>query len=112
MLVMPGFLRIPQCGVCIVSLFTAIITGDLMTSLPFALVTPADEFGCGYYRMRWPLEALDRLGLAQGVISPYFLDRETLVDLAPDVVVCQRVLEEDQIARLKAMRNEITARFV
>ncbi len=83
-----------------------------MTSLPFALVTPADEFGCGYYRMRWPLEALDRLGLAQGVISPYFLDRETLVDLAPDVVVCQRVLEEDQIARLKAMRNEITARFV
>ena len=48
---------------------------------PFFLVTPADEFGCGYYRMRWPFESLQRLGLAQGVISPYFLDRQTLQEL-------------------------------
>ena len=79
---------------------------------PFFLVTPADEFGCGYYRMRWPFESLQRLGLAQGVISPYFLDRQTLQELDPDVLICQRVIEEEQITRLMAMRKETSAKFV
>ena len=83
-----------------------------MASLPFFLVTPADEFGCGYYRMRWPFESLQRLGLAQGVISPYFLDRQTLQELDPDVLICQRVIEEDQIARLTVMRKETSAKFI
>ena len=79
---------------------------------PFFLVTPADEFGCGYYRMRWPFESLQRLGLAQGVISPYFLDRQTLQELDPDVLICQRVIEEEQITRLMAMRKDTSAKFV
>ena len=83
-----------------------------MTSLPFILAHPADQYGCGNYRVCWPLDLLLRNGLAQGVESPYFLDASTLADLNPDVVIFQRVLEEDQIARLKAMRKETDAFFI
>ena len=83
-----------------------------MTSLPFILVHPADRYGCGNYRVRWPLDVLQRNGLAHGVESMLFLDPDTLSDLSPDVVVFQRLIEEAQIARLKAMRKEIGALFV
>jgi len=79
---------------------------------PFILVHPADQYGCGNYRVRWPLDVLQRSGLARGVESMYFLDSGTLSDLAPDVVVFQRLIEEVQISRLKAMRKEIGALFV
>ncbi len=83
-----------------------------MTSLPFVLALPADEFGCGYYRVRWPFEVLERLGFIQGAISPYFPDTSILSDLRPDVIVFQRVIEEEQITRLKAMRKETDATFI
>ncbi len=83
-----------------------------MTSLPFVLAHPADRYGCGNYRVRWPLDVLQRSGLAQGVESMYFLDSPTLADLNPDVVVFQRLIEEVQISRLKAMRKETEAFFV
>ncbi len=83
-----------------------------MTSLPFVLVHPADRYGCGNYRVRWPLDVLQRSGLAHGVESMLFLDSATLFDLSPDVVVFQRLFEGPQIACLKAMRKEISALFV
>ena len=83
-----------------------------MTSLPFILVHPADRYGCGNYRVRWPLDVLQRNGLAHGVESMLFLDSGTLSDLSPDVVVFQRLIEGPQIARLRAMRKEIGALFV
>ena len=83
-----------------------------MGSLPFVLVHPADQYGCGNYRVRWPLDVLIRSGLAQGVESPYLLDAETLCGLAPDVVVFQRLIELEQIARLKQYRKETGAFFV
>lgn len=83
-----------------------------MTSLPFILAHPADRYGCGNYRVRWPLDVLLRNGLAQGVESMYFLDPDTLSDLNPDVVIFQRLIEEVQISRLKAMRKETRALFV
>lgn len=83
-----------------------------MSSLPFILAHPADQYGCGNYRVRWPLDVLVRRGIAQGVESPYLLDAGTLADLAPDVVIFQRLIELDQIARLKQYRKETDAFFV
>ena len=83
-----------------------------MTSLPFILVHPADQYGCGNYRVRWPLDVLLRNGFAHGVESSYLLDVGTLADLDPDVVVFQRLIELDQIARLKQYRKETDAFFV
>ena len=83
-----------------------------MASLPFVLLHLADDYGCGKYRVRWPFDVLQRAGLAQGVISPYLLDAQTLADIAPDVVVFQRLIELDQIARLKQYRKETDAFFV
>ncbi|MHB1881332.1 MAG: glycosyltransferase family protein [Acidithiobacillus sp.] len=84
----------------------------MMTSLPFLLVHPADQYACGNYRVRWPLDVLLRNGLAHGVESSYLLDAGTLADLNPDVVVFQRLIELDQIARLKQYRKESDAFFV
>lgn len=83
-----------------------------MSSLPFVLLHPTDQYGCGNYRVRWPFDVLVRSGLAQGVESPYLLDAATLSELAPDVVVFQRLIELDQIARLKQYRKETDAFFV
>ena len=83
-----------------------------MRHLPFILAHPADKYGCGNYRVRWPLDVLMRAGLAQGVESPYLLDAATLSDISPDVVVFQRLIEEDQIARLKAYRQKSGAFLV
>ncbi len=83
-----------------------------MPNLPFVLVHPADKYGCGNYRVRWPLDVLMRAGLAQGVESPYLLDAVTLSDISSDVVVFQRLIEEDQIARLKSYRQESGAFLV
>ena len=83
-----------------------------MTSLPFILVHPADQYGCGNYRVRWPLDVLLRNGFAHGVESSYLLDVGTLADLDPDVVVFQRLIELDQLARLKQYRKETDAFFV
>ena len=83
-----------------------------MTSLPFILVHPADRYGCGNYRVRWPLDVLQRNGFARGVESFYLLDAPTLADLSPDVVVFQRLIELDQLARLKQYRQETDAFFI
>ncbi len=80
--------------------------------MPFVLVHPADQYACGNYRVRWPFDLLLRTGQAQGVESAYLLDAPTLADLAPDVVVFQRLIELDQLARLKQYRKETDAFFV
>ena len=77
-----------------------------MRHLPFVLAHPADKYGCGNYRVRWPLDALMRAGLVQGVESPYLLDASTLSDISPDVVVFQRLIELDQISRLKTYKRD------
>ena len=80
--------------------------------MPFVLVHPADHYACGFYRVLWPFHLLVGAGLAQGVESPYLLDAPTLADLAPDVVVFQRLIELDQLVRLKLYRKESDAFFV
>lgn len=71
-----------------------------MIDKPFVLATPADSYACGRFRVTDPLNALVFAGLVDGVIFPYFITDELLRDLAPDVVVVQRVLEDQQIAAL------------
>ncbi|MBU2856981.1 glycosyltransferase family 4 protein [Acidithiobacillus ferrooxidans] len=83
-----------------------------MDRLPFILAHPADEYACGNYRVRWPFDMLLRSGLAQGVVSSYFLDPRTLVDLAPDVVVFQRVLELDQLSAMRWYRRVLPHAFL
>ncbi|WP_051690769.1 hypothetical protein [Acidithiobacillus thiooxidans] len=84
-----------------------------MTSKPFVLAHPADDYACGRYRVTDPLKALIRDGRIEGISTDYFLDNETLASLRPEVVVFQRVLEHDQIAAIKRYRNVLPhARFV
>lgn len=80
--------------------------------LPFVLATPADDYACGRYRVRDPFTALFNAGLVDGVVFPYFLDDQLFRDLAPDVLVVQRVLEHDQIAVLERYRRLGSARIV
>ena len=80
--------------------------------LPFVLATPADDYACGRYRVRDPFTALFNAGLVDGVVFPYFLDDPLFRDLAPDVLVVQRVLEHDQIAVLERYRRLGFARIV
>ena len=80
--------------------------------LPFVLATPADDYACGRYRLRDPFTALFNAGLVDGLVFPYFFDDEVFCDLAPDVLVVQRVLEHDQIAVLERYRRLGSARIV
>lgn len=84
-----------------------------MNSKPFVLAHPADHYACGNYRVIDPLHALIRAGKIEGLAVDFFLDDETLLQLRPDVVVFQRVLEREQIAAMKRYRELLPrAKFV
>lgn len=72
---------------------------------PFVLAHPADHYGCGLYRVIWPLDLLVSAGVVDGIISDCFLSDQDLLDLSPDVVVFQRVLEPEQIAMIRRYRR-------
>ncbi|PWK83088.1 glycosyltransferase [Fulvimonas soli] len=70
--------------------------------LPRMFCVAADAQGCGHYRIRQPFLAMQREGLAEGMIAPAHLLPVPMERFAPSSIVLQRQLGDGQLA---AMRN-------
>ncbi|MDQ7912458.1 glycosyltransferase [Pseudomonas sp. 102515] len=73
--------------------------------LPQILVCPADDTGCGHYRVRQPMMALREAGLAEGLISPHHPTPLELERLGVDAVVFQRQITDAQRESLGRLRK-------
>jgi GT2 family glycosyltransferase len=69
--------------------------------LPIVLASPADQGGCGHYRVIQPARAFDQLGLAEAIVSHRYLSPVEMERLAPDTLVLQRQMTEQQIEQQK-----------
>lgn len=70
--------------------------------LPTVLAHPADQFGCGHYRIMQPFTALQQAGMIDGALSYGLMHVTDLERYEPDSVILQRQIGED---RLEAMRR-------
>lgn len=70
--------------------------------LPVVLAHPADEFGCGNYRVIQPFSALHNAEMIDGTLSIGLMHVTDLERYDPDVIILQRQIQED---RLEAMRR-------
>lgn len=70
--------------------------------LPAVLAHPADQFGCGHYRIMQPFTALQQAGLVDGALSSGLMHVADLERYEPDSIVLQRQIGEQ---RLEAMRR-------
>lgn len=57
---------------------------------PFTLWHPADQTGCGFYRIIWPAMALLSHRRAHGMITDKLYQNEKLQAIRPEIVVTQR----------------------
>ena len=73
--------------------------------LPTVLAYAADAMGCGHYRIIQPLGALNRAGLADGVLSDRFLTVAELERFRPDSIVLQRQISDTQIEQIRRMKS-------
>lgn len=69
--------------------------------LPVVLACPADQAGCGHYRIIQPVRAIEEFGLAEGIVSHRYLSPVEMERLAPDTLVLQRQMTEQQIEQQK-----------
>ncbi|MDH4562702.1 glycosyltransferase [Pseudomonas sp. BN411] len=70
--------------------------------LPTVLAHPADQFGCGHYRVMQPFAALQQAGMVDGALSMGLMHVTDLERYAPDTIVLQRQIGDE---RLEAMRR-------
>ncbi|WP_237709823.1 glycosyltransferase [Stutzerimonas stutzeri] len=70
--------------------------------LPVVLAHPADQFGCGHYRLMQPFKAQQDAGLIDGALSMGLMHVADLERYDPDVILLQRQISEE---RLEAMRR-------
>ncbi|SCW34038.1 Glycosyl transferase family 2 [Pseudomonas peli] len=73
--------------------------------LPTVLAHAADAMGCGHYRVIQPLGALNRAGLADGVLSDRFLTVAELERFRPDAIVLQRQISDAQIEQIRRIKS-------
>ena len=72
---------------------------------PTVLVHPADRYGCGQYRVIQPFNAQKKAGLIDGVMSGVLLPVTEIERLAPDAIVLQRQIGEEQLNTLRRMQK-------
>lgn len=70
--------------------------------LPVVLAHPADQFGCGHYRLMQPFKSQQDAGLIDGALSMGLMHVADLERYDPDVILLQRQIGEE---RLEAMRR-------
>lgn len=78
------------------------------SQLPKVLVFPADEFGCGYYRLIHPYHVMEQAGLIRGGVGFEHFSVCDLQRMKPDLILVQRQISPEQItslARYKAWAN-------
>jgi glycosyltransferase involved in cell wall biosynthesis len=73
--------------------------------LPRMFCIAADATGCGHYRIRQPFVAMQREGLAEGMLSPSHLTPVLMERFAPSSIVLQRQLETGQLAAMQDYRD-------
>ena len=69
------------------------------------LVYPADQWGCGHYRVMQPIEAMKAQGVAGGMIAREWLTVPEMGRLEPDACVFQRQVTDEAIANMKHARD-------
>jgi len=73
--------------------------------LPTVLIHPADQWGCGHYRMIQPLQSMKSDGIAGGMMAKNWLTIPELARLNPDVLVYQRIISEEAFRNIEAARR-------
>lgn len=73
--------------------------------LPVVYAQPADQFGCGHYRVIQPFKALKSAGLLEGVVENSLGMSIEAARLKPDVVVTQRLISEHAILEYRKMKR-------
>lgn len=74
---------------------------------PYILAHPGDLMGCGFHRIIRPLQIIGRNGYGGARVEPNFMDDQSLVALAPDVVVFQRQALEQQVEQIHRYRKAL-----
>lgn len=72
---------------------------------PTVLVHPADRGGCGHYRVIQPFNAQKNAGLIDGVLSGFSLPLTEVERLAPDAIIFQRQISEQQINSMRRLQT-------
>lgn len=89
------------------------MTNIRATRPPYVLAHPADNHGCGYHRLRRPLEIMSKTGMLAGRAEGQIWPDEYLTKLKPDVVIWQRQNETYQIEAMERYRRALpNAHFV
>ncbi|HET7301507.1 MAG TPA: glycosyltransferase, partial [Oleiagrimonas sp.] len=73
--------------------------------LPRMFCVAADGGGCGEYRIRQPLLAMQREGIAEGLLSPAHLTPVLMERFMPSSIVLQRQLDAKQLAAMQDYRD-------
>jgi O-antigen biosynthesis protein len=73
--------------------------------LPRLFCVAADANGSGHYRIRQPFHALQREGLAEGMITPMHLEPIAMERYAPSTIVLQRQLTDSQLETMHGYRD-------
>lgn len=73
--------------------------------LPRVLAHPADRTGCGHYRVRQPFTAMQREGVADGVISETLLNPVELERFQADVIILQRQVTDEQLEAIAEIKQ-------
>lgn len=71
--------------------------------LPTILAHAADSYGCGNYRVIQPLDALNREGVVEGMLSWDRLALPELERYQPDGIILQRQVGDEQIDHMRRM---------
>lgn len=79
---------------------------------PHLLACPADNTGCGEYRIKAPMRALMRAGLVDGDITDRIYGPSEILRINPDVVVFQRQLEGHQLEAIARYRDRTDALLI
>ena len=78
---------------------------NVFRPVPVVLAHPADETGCGQYRIIQPFNALRSAGLIDGALSRGLMHVTDLERYAPDVVVLQRQISSERLEAMRRMRD-------
>ncbi len=72
---------------------------------PFILTFAADQQGCGFHRIMMPLASLVEAGLADGRVDIQAWPDEAVKACAPDIIVWQRQVEDNQVEAMARWRQ-------
>lgn len=72
--------------------------------LPTILAYPADQWGCGHYRIMQPLESMRMQAFGGGMVAKEWLTVPEMARLDPDALVYQRQITAEAVENMKEAR--------